>query len=227
MAATHTPTRRTRKTPNRNARRRRLPHWGWWITGLVTVIAAAKTWPLYTISVTALIAVALIVAVVRPRRLARPLSWATTVIAFVNAHRSRLPAPGHRTLADFLAMQPDQFEKAITDLAREDHTHVAHAEHTGQTADRGIDVLVTLHNGHRILVQCKHHRTGKKVGGDTVREIAGSVLASGCHAGAIITTTGYTSEAIATNVALGRNALALIDGHQLVAWANGHTPPPW
>ena len=222
-----TRSRRTRKTATRR-RTWRLPRLGgWWIAVILTVIAVARTWPLYTSLATALIATALLVAVVRPRRLARPLSWATTIIAFINAHRSRLPAPGHRTLADFLAMQPDQFEKAITDLAREDHTHVAHAEHTGQTADRGIDVLITLHNGHRILIQCKHHRTGKKVGGDTIREIAGSVLASGCHAGAIITTTSYTSEAIATNVALGRNALALIDGHQLVAWANGHTPPPW
>ena len=227
MVATHTPTRRTRKTATRR-RTWRLPRLGgWWIAVILTVIAVARTWPLYTAAVTALIAVAAIVAVVRPRQLARPLGWATTLIHLINTHRARMPAPGRRTLADFLAMNPNQFEKAITALAREDHTRVAHAQHTGQTADRGIDAHVTLHNGHRILIQCKHHRTGKKVGGDTIREIAGSVLASPCHAGVIVTTTGYTSEAIATNIALGRNALALIDGHQLVAWANGHTPPPW
>jgi hypothetical protein len=106
MAATHTPTRRTRKTATRR-RAWRLPRLGgWWIAVILTVIAVARTWPLYTGAVTALIAIAAVIAVVRPRRLARPHGWATTLIHIINTHRTRMPAPGHRTLATFLAMNP-------------------------------------------------------------------------------------------------------------------------
>lgn len=209
----------------RTARPLRLPRLGWgWAIVALTALAVAKTWPLYTGLAVGLAATAAVLAVVRPRRLTPLLNRASTLATALQARRTHLPAPGHRTLPAFLALHPDQFEQAITALARED-TRVAHAEHTGRSADRGIDSLVTLHTGRRILVQCKHHRTGKKVGGDTVREIAGSVLASGCHTGVIVTTTGFTAEALATNTALGPNALALIDGTALVAWANGgHAP---
>jgi HJR/Mrr/RecB family endonuclease len=226
MAATHTPTRRTRKTATRR-RAWRLPRLGgWWIAVILTVIAVARTWPLYTGAVTALIAIAAVIAVVRPRRLARPHGWATTLIHIINTHRTRMPAPGHRTLATFLAMNPTQFEHAITHLAQ--HTPGVHqATHSGRPADRGIDVHVTLHNGHRILIQCKHHTTGKNVGGDTIREIAGSVLAARCHSGVIVTTTGFTPEAHATNYDLAAHGhgLTLVDGHDLTTWANGGTPP--
>ena len=213
MTATH-PTRTRRGRQRRDT------------TGVVILIllaiGALKTWPIQVGLTLALAAAAVVVHAIRPRRLAH--LWALLDQA-AERRRTRLPTPGHRTLATFLAMNPTQFEHAIAALAREDR-NVTYARQVGQANDRGADVLIQV-RGRRILIQCKHHQTGKKVGGDTIREIAGSVLASPCHAGAIITTTGYTSEAIATNVALGRNALALIDGHQLVAWANGHTPPPW
>jgi len=209
----------------RTARPFRLPRLGWgWAVVALTVLAVAKTWPLYTGLAVGLAATVAVLAVVRPRRLAPLLNRTRTIATALQARRTHLPAPGRRTLAAFLALHPDQFEQAVTALARED-TRVAHAQHTGRSADRGIDSLVTLHTGRRILIQCKHHRTGKKVGGDTVREIAGSVLANACHAGVIVTTTGFTAEALATNTALGPNALALIDGPALTQWANGgHAP---
>lgn len=219
-------TRRTRKTPARPARTLRLPRitWGGAIALGITLAAVAKTWPIYTGLAVALAATITVLTVVRPRRLNPLIHRATAIATAIQARRAHLPAPGQRTLAAFQRMNPTQFEQATTALAQED-TRVAHAQHTGRTADRGIDTLVTLHTGHRILVQCKHHRTGKKVGGDTVREIVGSVLANGCHAGVIVTTTGFTAEALATNTALGRNALALIDGAALEQWANGgHAP---
>lgn len=227
MTATQQParTRKTRPTP----RRRPLPRITLTsaIVLVVVIMGAAKTWPVQTGLLTGLIAVTGIIVVVRPRRLAPLLTHADALAdlaAAIRARRHHLPKPGHRTRGAFLALHPTQFEQAITALAREDD-RVAHAEHVGRTADRGIDVLVTLHNGWRILVQCKHHTTTKNVGGNTVREIAGSVLAARCHAGVIVTTTGFTAEAMATNVALGRNALALVDGNALVQWANGgHAP---
>lgn len=221
-------TRRTRKTRPHTTRRNRtwrLPRlgWGWAIAALI-LYAVARTWPLYTALTVGLIALTVILAVVRPRPLAPLIDRAARVANRVAAHRSHLPAPGHRTLQHFLSLHHTHFEHAITALAHEDQ-RIAHAQHTGQTADRGADSLITLHNGYRILIQCKHHTTSKKVGSNTVREIAGSVLANRCHAGVIVTTTGFTTEAHATNRDLGRNALTLIDGQDLVAWANGgHAP---
>jgi restriction system protein len=225
MAATHTPTRRTRKTPTRTARRRRLPRLGgWWLAVALVLIGVVRTWPLYTGLATGLIATSVIVAVVRPRRLTPLLAWTTTVIAFVNAHRSRLPAPGHRTLDTFHRMNHRQFEHAITALAQEDR-RVAHAQQVGQANDRGADVLVHLHDGHRILIQCKHHQDGNNVGSETI-QITNGVYRDihHCHAAVIVTTAGFTTSAVQTNALLPA-PIRLIDGHALVRWANGgHAP---
>ena len=217
-------TRRTRKT--RSQTTWRLPRLGWgWAAVALTLFGVTKTWPLYTALTAALISTVAILAVVRPRRLHPLLNRAGALTTAIQNRRSHLPAPGRRTLDAFQHMRPDQFEHAITALAREDRHHVAHAEQVGQAGDRGADVLVTLHNGRRILVQCKHYRPGNNVGGPTVREIVGSVIAHRCHAGVIVTTAAFTAEAHATNTDLGRNALALIDGHALEQWANGgHAP---
>jgi restriction system protein len=220
MTATqHTPRRRPR---TRSGHGRRLPRLGWWWLGAALIaIGIAKTWPIITALVVGVAAIGLVIAARRPAWLQR----AAHRLPDINVQRTHLPARGHRTLHTFQRMTPARFEHAITALAREDHHHVAHAEQTGQTGDRGADVLITLHNGRRILIQCKHYRPGNNVSGPTVREIVGSVIAHRCHAGIIVTTSAFTAEALATNADLGRNALALIDGHGLEQWANGGTPP--
>jgi hypothetical protein len=122
-------------------------------------------------------------------------------------------------------MGHDQFEHAIAALAREHH-HVAHATKSGGTGDRGLDVLVQLHNRDRILIQCKHYAPGRNnVSGPDVREIVGSVIAHQCQYGIIVTTSDFTAEAYDTNRGLGRNALTLINGDRLAAWANGGPRP--
>lgn len=230
MAATHPPTRRprnrTRKTTTRTRRRspRRLPRLSWWWPVIaLTVIAVAKSWPVYTTVAVALLAGYLILRAVRPARLRGLFDRVDATTSAVNARRRALPATG-RTLAAFQHMHHDHFERAIADLARE-HPAVLRAAKCGQTADRGLDVLVELHDGRRILIQCKHYRPGNNVGGPAVREIVGSVIANGCHFGAIVTTADFTAEAYATNGILGPSALALVNGSSLVQWANGGRPP--
>ena len=214
-----TTTANTRKPRTRAAARRRLPRLGWgWVIVAVIVVAIARTWPIWTGCVVALAAAMVIVSAIRPRRLAG--LW--KAIDHIREHRRALPARGRRTVAAFQAMNPTRFEHAITELTGA-HPDITAAAHTGRTADRGLDVLATHDNGARILIQCK--RYAGNVGSDTIREVAGSVLANGCQHGTIVTTAGYTAEAYATNQMLGRNALTLIDGHALEQWANGHHLP--
>lgn len=221
MTATHNPPRHKPATRPRNRRGLSDIHWGWYLTALVSLITAAKLWPVYTAIAVALFAIGLVIAARQPAWLQR----ATRRLPAITFTRARLPARGHRTLNTFLAMHHDQFEHAIAALARQ-HNDVAHATKSGGTGDRGLDVLVQLKNGARILVQCKHYAPGRNnVGGPDVREIVGSVIAHRCDYGVIVTTSDFTDEAKATNHDLGRNALALINGDRLVTWANGGTPP--
>ncbi|MFF1298157.1 MULTISPECIES: restriction endonuclease [unclassified Streptomyces] len=222
MAAPAT-TRRTRKTSTRRARRHRLPTIGIGAAAITLLVlyAAIRTWPVQAGVLAVLIAAVAIARAIRPARLNR--LWRG--VDWIAERRRALPARGRRTLNAFHRMTPDGFEKAIAELALE-HPHVHTATHAGRTADRGVDVLVTLHTGHRILIQCKRYTPGKtNVGGPTIRETVGSVIAANCHAGAIITTSGFTAEAYATNGTLGHNALALVTGDNLVEWANGGRAP--
>ena len=205
----------------RTARRRRLPHFTLSTTAAVLVLYAAvlKTWPIQVAILTILGTAFLIVRTVSTHQLRslRLRSWCF-----------RIPltrARGSRTLAGFHAMSPDQFEQAVAELARR-HPAVREATTHGGSGDRGLDVLAELHDGRRILIQCKRYQPGNNVGGPTVRETVGSVIANGCTAGVIVTTAGFTAEAIATNRTLGPSRLALVDGSALVAWASGG-PAPW
>jgi restriction system protein len=209
-------------TANSPHYRRRLPHWVWWTTGAFAVAAAAETWPAATAVVLALLTLAVILVFVRatrPGRLRSLLQRITT-----RRHRPAT-ARGPRTLAAFQHLRPDEFEKAIAALAREDKARVAHAQHVGQAGDRGADVLVTLRDGRRILIQCKKYRPGNNVGSETIQTINGTYRdIHHCHAAIIVTTARFTEAAHTTSRML-RQPITLIDGHALEQWANGgHAP---
>jgi restriction system protein len=223
MTATHPTPRRTRKTSTRRprTRRRRLPRLGWWWAAIaLTTIAIARTWPWWTAAATVLLAVVLVVRAIRPRRLGR--LWHN--LDRLHARRRILPART-RTLNDFLNLTPYGFEQAITHLA---HTTpgVTHAQHAGQANDRGADVLIHLHDGRRILIQCKQHQPGNNVGSAVIQTINGVYRdLHHCHQAVIVTTAGFTRDALTTNGMLP-HPIRLIDGAALTAWANGG-PPPW
>lgn len=215
MTATH----HTRRTTQRRPHGRQLPRLGWWwLTTPFIAGAAIKTWPIPATILIALCGITL--AVVRPRQglpLLRLLQHATR-------RRTAIPARGHRTLTAFQHMQPYEFEHAIAELAREDRDHVAHATTVGGANDRGADVLVTLHTGHRVMIQCKRY-IGHNVTSEDVQKTNGTYRdIHQCHAAAIVTTAGFTRDAHETNRLLGHR-IQLIDGPQLEAWANGGRTP--
>lgn len=214
--ATYKPRTRTRRTL-------RLPRLGWgWVIVAITVFAIARTWPIWTGVITALAAAALITRAIRPPRLNRLWNAIDTA-----SDRRRIINAGHgRTLKQFLRMDPTQFEHAVAQLLAQ-RPDVARTEVHGGTADRGVDILATLHDGRRILIQCKRYQIGKNVGGPAIRETVGSVTAARCHRGIVITTSGYTREACATNSTLGPGMLTLVDGEDLAALAKGHYVHLW
>jgi restriction system protein len=221
VTATHHTARRPQ--PARRRRTRRLPRLGWWwLTLPVLIVAAAKTWPIATSITAGLAAAAIITAAIRPRTLTPLIDRA----AQLQLRRSPLPAPGRRTLDTFQRMQPYEFERAIAALAREDRDRVAHAENVGGANDRGADVIVTLRDGRRIMIQCKRYN-GHNVGSEDVQKTNGTYRdIHHCHQAAIVTTAGYTRDAYDTN-RLFRQPLRLMTGAELLAWANGAGPAPW
>lgn len=214
---------RTYKPAPRRRSRRPLPRLGWWwLAVIVTAIAIARTWPYWTGGIAALAAAVLITCAIRPRRLNRLWNALDTA-----TDRRRITASGHgRTLKRFLRMDPTQFEHAVAGLLNQ-RPDVAGTEVHGGSGDRGVDVLATLHDGRRILIQCKRYQIGTNVGGPIIRETLGSVTAARCHHGVIITTSSYTREALDTNSTLGPNMLTLVDGEDLAALARGHYLRLW
>jgi restriction system protein len=85
--------------------------------------------------------------------------------------------------------------------------------HTGQTRDRGADLLAIDPEGERVVVQCKRLALTSKVGSSTVRNLIGALPLHNATTALLVTTSTFTAEAHhAANVA----GIRLLDGSQLV-----------
>lgn len=105
------------------------------------------------------------------------------------------------------------FEKAIAALLQ---GMGFHTEITEATGDGGIDIVATLDRpliGGRYLIQCKRFAPSKLVGAATVRDFYGALTAERrAVKGILITTSGFTSQALAFARQL---PIELIGGQQL------------
>ncbi|MEW2393055.1 restriction endonuclease [Streptomyces venezuelae] len=212
--ATYQPARRKSRRP-----RLRDLHWGWYITIPAALYAAARAWPVPVICVLVLLAAFLILEAVGPAR----LYGLCARLAILAGGRRAQPRNG-RTLAQFRGMHPTRFEHAIAELAEEDDA-VHRAFPQGGANDRGADVLVHMHDGRRILIQCKRYTGTNKVTSDDVQKVNGTWRdIHRCDAAVIVTTTGFTRSAVQTNNML-RTPLRLVDGPNLALWASGGPSP--
>jgi HJR/Mrr/RecB family endonuclease len=122
---------------------------------------------------------------------------------------------GIRTIGDFYAMSPQQFEEFTCKLFQL-QGYTAHV--VGQTGDQGIDIELRAvgQSGQqlRYVAQCK--RYSGTVGQPIVREFYGSFVGQ-AEAGYLITTGSFTQPAL--DFAQGR-PLHLIDGTNLMRWTN-------
>lgn len=214
--ATYQPARRR----TRKIRRLRLRHIhpGWYIAVPIALYAAARTWPIPFLCTVTAIAALLILNAVRPARLTALLSR----LRHLTGRRTQNLT--HKTLTRYQKMPPTRFEQAIADLATRDEA-VHSATPQGGANDRGADVLVHMHDGRRILIQCKRYTGKNKVTSDDVQKVNGTWRdIHRCDAAVIVTTTGFTRSALETNAML-RTRLRLVDGNNLALWTHGGPSP--
>lgn len=217
--------RRTYRRPRRIRHRLRRLHWGWWTAATVLAVSAFKEWTAQIITALAVTAAASIAIAALYGRQNLQARLRTPRLGQVTRWIPRPRTAQHVTIDDYYALEPDDFEHAIAALARRDPA-VRTATPQGGSDDRGLDVLVRLHDGRRILIQCKRYGPRNRVTSEDVQKTNGTYRdIHHCQLGVIVTTSGYTRSALQTNAML-RQPLVLVDGPGLAAWARGG-PTPW
>ena len=111
-----------------------------------------------------------------------------------------------------LASDATDFEHQVAEVIR---SMGLTADVTGGSADGGVDIMAyddSPITGGKYVVQCKRYEHPKKVGVGEVRELYGVVQAEGANKGILITSSSFTSHALAFSEG---KPLELIDGTEL------------
>jgi len=118
-------------------------------------------------------------------------------------------------------LSPGEFEEAVADLCRRDGC--TRVRVVGGSGDLGADVIATLPDGRRMVVQCKRYAPGRRVGSPEVQRVGGTYAI--VHGGdvALVVTTAMFTEAAQEYAA--RAGIQLVDSAGLTAWVRGRRPP--
>ncbi len=119
-----------------------------------------------------------------------------------------------RRLNQMQTLDPIDFEYYVGWLYARDGYNVSETVATG---DEGIDLILTNRVGRKIIVQCK--RYAGNVGQPVVRDLYGAMFHTGAKEAHLVTTGTISRQA--EEWAAGK-PIKLVDGHDLVAWANQH-----
>ncbi|MEV4242223.1 restriction endonuclease [Streptosporangium canum] len=122
------------------------------------------------------------------------------------------------TLADLDAMSCTAFEWAVHDLMLRDGID---ARHVGQRGDKAADVIGHDRRGYRIVVQCKHTTTGKKVGASVIYTVNGTAGPTHNADVAVVVTNGSFTRGAREQAADYR--IHLFGREELHRWAAGGT----
>lgn len=121
-----------------------------------------------------------------------------------------------KVLDRLAAATPTFFEQTVLKLlATMNYTgEFGASEHSGKTADGGIDGILYLDRLHleRVYVQAK--RWKEAVGASVVRDFAGAMDAEAATKGVILTTAGFTKEA-RKYIEKSPKAIRLVDGPEI------------
>ena len=124
-------------------------------------------------------------------------------------NRSSAPLPVSPSLlsAELGRMSSSSFEAVV---AKVFESLGAQVELTGGSGDHGVD-LIAIHGSDRIAVQCK--RWEGTVGEAVIRDLIGALKLAHANVGCIVTTSGFSAEAIRAAKAL---AVKLVDLPMLI-----------
>lgn len=119
-----------------------------------------------------------------------------------------------RRLNQMQALDPIDFERYVGWLYARDGYSVSETVTSG---DEGVDLILTNRLGRKIIVQCK--RYAGNVGQPVVRDLYGAMIHTAAKEAHLVTSGRISRQA--EEWAAGK-PIKLVDGHDLVAWANQH-----
>ncbi|MCA9980978.1 MAG: restriction endonuclease [Anaerolineales bacterium] len=119
-----------------------------------------------------------------------------------------------RRLNQMQALDPIDFERYVGWLYARDGYSVSETVTSG---DEGVDLILTNRLGRKIIVQCK--RYAGNVGQPVVRDLYGAMMHTAAKEAHLVTSGRISRQA--EEWAAGK-PIKLVDGHDLVAWANQH-----
>lgn len=128
---------------------------------------------------------------------------------------------GHRSLAAVDAMSWQDFERYVAQLCRRDGC--TDVEVSGKSGDLGADVVATLADGRRLVVQCKHYAPHRYVpSGDMQKFVGTAWLHHKADVAVFVATCPFSKPALALAVQHGILALH----RDLLGQWNTGTPLP-
>lgn len=120
-------------------------------------------------------------------------------------------------LEDLRSMNEYDFEEFVSDLFSKEGYNT---EVKQKSNDRGVDILAEKHSivSQSIAIQAKKYTTGK-VGGRDIREYASLEGQEGVDKVVVVTTTGFSKQALEVSEPLG---VELIDSERLMEMVDKH-----
>jgi restriction system protein len=120
-------------------------------------------------------------------------------------------------------MTPSEFERALAFLCERDGCRGVQV--VGGAGDLGADVIATVPDGRRIVIQAKRYAPTNRVGSPEIQKVGGTyAVVHRAHLAAVVTTSSYTPAAVSYARQAG---IRLLGETELAAWASRTGPAPW
>jgi restriction system protein len=150
---------------------------------------------------------------------------AAVITTRVRRRRAQLEIDTARSyqVAPYHHMNPREFEHALAFLCSRDGCRDVRV--VGGAGDLGADVIATVPDGRRIVIQAKRYAPTNTVGSREVQTVNGTYRdAHHAHLAAIVTTSRFTKPALDFARQVG---IRTFDANALAGWVSRTGPAPW
>lgn len=132
------------------------------------------------------------------------------VAGYLIRRRRRARRLRARTLGELLVLTPSQFEEAVAGLLA--GLGYGDVRRVGGSGDLGVDVMCRHPDGGLVVVQCKRHSPGIRVGSPEIQALIGMKSIHAAEQALLVTTSTFSRPAM--ELARG-HGVDLIDGEEL------------